>query len=237
MSTMNLESPTTFSSAVLIGDVGNSGNASDSTPSFTEVGGIPVAAALELQSTNGGLLIPRMTSVQKAALTPLVDGMMVYDSDLPGFCYYQGGAWTTYTAETIQAATGTITAAQFQGMYAAPFELIPAQGANTVIKFHGASLELIWNTTQYTNAGAGNVYVQYSNTVHAGGTLLTAAITGANVTGANASRYYAFSFEPVIGDLADTANQGLYLSNTGAAYATGDSTFNWYVWYSVINVT
>ena len=49
-------------------------------------------AALDVQSVNGALLIPRMTTTQKNALTP-TNGMMVYDATLNKFSFYQNGAW------------------------------------------------------------------------------------------------------------------------------------------------
>jgi hypothetical protein len=57
-------------------------------------GGAPATSALlELASTTGALLIPRMTTTQKNALTA-VNGMLVYDSTLAKFQGYQAGAWT-----------------------------------------------------------------------------------------------------------------------------------------------
>jgi hypothetical protein len=47
---------------------------------------------LDLASTTAALLVPRMTTAQKNALTG-VNGMLVYDSTLNLFQGYQGGAW------------------------------------------------------------------------------------------------------------------------------------------------
>lgn len=55
----------------------------------------PVASSvLDLSSTTGALVVPRMTTTQKNALTPL-NGMVVYDSTLNKIQCYQGGAWTS----------------------------------------------------------------------------------------------------------------------------------------------
>lgn len=51
------------------------------------------SAVLELASTTGALLVPRMTTTQKNALTA-VNGMLVYDSTLNKFHGYENGAWT-----------------------------------------------------------------------------------------------------------------------------------------------
>jgi len=51
------------------------------------------SAKLEIASTTGALLIPRMTTTQKNNLTA-VNGMLVYDSTLNKFQGYENGAWT-----------------------------------------------------------------------------------------------------------------------------------------------
>ncbi len=52
------------------------------------------SALLELSSTTGALLIPRMTTTQKNALTA-VNGMIIYDSILNKFQGYENGSWTS----------------------------------------------------------------------------------------------------------------------------------------------
>jgi len=53
------------------------------------------SAKLDISSTTGALLISRMTTVQKAALTA-VDGMILYDSTLNKFQGYENGAWVSF---------------------------------------------------------------------------------------------------------------------------------------------
>lgn len=51
------------------------------------------AAILDIKSTSKGILIPRMTSVQKGSLT-LVEGLLIYQTDgTEGFYYYDGSSW------------------------------------------------------------------------------------------------------------------------------------------------
>lgn len=53
------------------------------------------SAMLDIKSTSRGLLIPRLTSTQKAAIASPVDGLTVYDTDTKTFWYYKGGTgWT-----------------------------------------------------------------------------------------------------------------------------------------------
>ena len=50
------------------------------------------SAILELQSTVGALLLPRMTTTQRDALTA-VDGMLIYNTTTGVTESYESGAW------------------------------------------------------------------------------------------------------------------------------------------------
>ncbi|MCX6316617.1 MAG: tail fiber domain-containing protein [Bacteroidetes bacterium] len=53
------------------------------------------SAALDISSTNKGLLIPRLTVLQKMAIDTPVIGLMIYQTDAaPGFYFYNGTGWT-----------------------------------------------------------------------------------------------------------------------------------------------
>ena len=54
-----------------------------------------VSSALEIESTTGGILIPRMTELQRDAISSPATGLMVYQSDNNfGFYFYNGAQWT-----------------------------------------------------------------------------------------------------------------------------------------------
>jgi hypothetical protein len=52
------------------------------------------SAILDLTSTTGALIVPRMTTVQRDALTA-VNGMIIYNSTTTAFNFYENGAWVT----------------------------------------------------------------------------------------------------------------------------------------------
>lgn len=52
------------------------------------------SAQLDISSTTKGLLIPRMTTAQRTAIVSPANGLMVYDTSLSGFYFYNGSAWT-----------------------------------------------------------------------------------------------------------------------------------------------
>ena len=68
---------------------------------------IDASAALEITSTEGGILIPRMTETERDAITAAADGLLIYQTDATaGFYYYNGTAWTAL------AGTGSGTEGQ-----------------------------------------------------------------------------------------------------------------------------
>lgn len=59
------------------------------------------SAALDVFSTNSGLLIPRMTQAQKLAIASPANGLLVYQTDnTTGFWYYNGASWQPFTSGT-----------------------------------------------------------------------------------------------------------------------------------------
>jgi hypothetical protein len=60
------------------------------------------SAMLDVSSTNKGLLIPRMTTIQKNAIPNKIEGLTVYDTDLKQFSYWtiNGaiGSWNNFGA-------------------------------------------------------------------------------------------------------------------------------------------
>lgn len=59
------------------------------------------SAALDVFSTNSGLLIPRMTQAQKLAIASPATGLLVYQTDnSTGFWYYNGVSWQPFSSGT-----------------------------------------------------------------------------------------------------------------------------------------
>jgi len=55
---------------------------------------------LDVTSTSKGLLAPRMTSIQKNAIASPANGLLVYDTDLGRFNYFNGTSWITIEANS-----------------------------------------------------------------------------------------------------------------------------------------
>lgn len=51
------------------------------------------SAMLDIKSTTKGLLIPRVTSGERALISPLTQGLLVFDTEESAFYYYDGSEW------------------------------------------------------------------------------------------------------------------------------------------------
>ncbi len=77
------------------------------------------SAQLDVASTTKGLLIPRMTTTERTAITPLPKGLMVFDSTSSSFWFYEGAAWREIPAANkvwkLGGNAGTNAAVNFIG--------------------------------------------------------------------------------------------------------------------------
>lgn len=65
-------------------------------------------AALEIQSTNQGVLVPRLTTAQRNAIVNPTEGLLVYDIDVNCFHFYEAtaAAWTNLCNAGTQGPAG-----------------------------------------------------------------------------------------------------------------------------------
>lgn len=154
---INLTAPTVYVDAVLIGDpVSATGASNDYPPTLTKVANVPVSAALEIQSTVAGLLLPRMTTAQMNAIVTPIAGLMIFNTTAVTAYVYQAGAWTA-----VGSGAGTVTAiTQGANIVATPNPII---GAGTIALnpvLTGLTSAVIGNMTL-----SGNTILDAANTV------------------------------------------------------------------------
>lgn len=58
------------------------------------------SSILDIKSTTKGMLAPRMTTAQRTAIVAPASGLLVYDTDVKSFWYYNGTAWTNVTGNS-----------------------------------------------------------------------------------------------------------------------------------------
>jgi len=245
---INLISPSTSTTAFLITDtVHTTGGSSDSIPQMTKVGGNTVSAALEIQSTLGAFLLPRMTSAQIAALATPAPGMSAYNTTINSVVNYtaQGGiAGASGWASQGGIASGTLTTAQVVAMHGASILLLPAPGAGFAIIVSQFIIETVsTGHTPYVNGGT--VYLQYSaNGAVPSGTNIATPSAGISAAAVLAAANNIALTTGVIGDTTDglattgiVINSPVCITNTTAAFANGAGTnINWYISYKILPI-
>jgi len=93
---MTLSFTTTFLSAQVA--INNDGSAPDNS------------AMLDVKSSNKGLLIPRLTTTQRTSLTTTaVAGLMVYDTDINKFFFFNGSIWQEGSVGNLWSKSGSYT--------------------------------------------------------------------------------------------------------------------------------
>jgi hypothetical protein len=122
----------------------------------------------------------------------------------------------------IRSVSINLSAAQINGMYAAPV-LVLAGIAGKAIIVDTVQLDLTGTATQFAGGGVANV--QYDNTANGAGTTCHADIAAAVFTGATA----LVKTHRISKDLSAIATsaidgKGLYFSNKTAAFTTGTGT-------------
>lgn len=194
-------------------------------------------------------LVNALTGLGQAAAKNVTDNTKTYVASVDG-------APASYTAGSILLAGDTngsigtdsgynvdnlllyasvaITAAQFNGMYAAPKLLIAAPGANKMIVVDRMELVMTYVSAAY--AAGGVVAAQYDSTVHGAGVLATNSQQAADFFAAASD---VFLFNGASGNDSDAlfsaaVNKGLYLSNLTQAFTTGDSTWVAKIHYRII---
>jgi hypothetical protein len=142
------------------------------------------------------------------------------------------GTASGYSVANLQRyTTVAITAAQFNGMYAAPKLLVAAPGANVQLILKQVQLVMTYVSANY--AAGGVVAVQYDSTANGAGIIASTTLSAATFQAA-ASTTFTFNAGVVPLTFTTTVNKGFYLSNVTGAFTTGDSTFVAHIWYQQI---
>jgi hypothetical protein len=131
----------------------------------------------------------------------------------------------------LQYVAVPITAASFNGAYAAPVQLVAAPGANKLLVLDQVQLLLTYGTAAY--AAGGVAAVQYDSTVHGAGVIASTTQAAANFQ-VTASTGIVFNRGVVAETFTTCVNKGLYLSNITGAFTTGDSAMVAHCWYRAI---
>lgn len=168
------------------------------------------SAQLDVTSNAKGVLVPRLTSVQRTGIATPADGLLVYDTDTKGFWYFKGGTgWTE-----VRNATLTLPYAD-TGSNAAPLFSITNQGS-------GPALEGIASGT-----GAAGRFVN-TNIDNTEGNVLTAETSGLgnipNTAKGNAAYFRVDNSSSVASAVRAEVNSIFGNTSAAAVFATASGT-------------
>ena len=143
-------------------------------------------AALDIQSATNdkGILIPRLTSSERLAmigsLSANENGLLVFDSDLKAFYFWNGSIWTSMSVLQDLQLIGNILSITNNGS-ATNIDLSPFSGTNTDNQNLGSSSSGN-NRTVTISGGSPTTFNVADNDNNAGNELQTISKSGATVT-------------------------------------------------------
>lgn len=211
--------PATAANGTLILAAANAGGAFNTTISnAASVGQSQVISIPDVGAATGQFLVKTAALVSGNFISASGTGGVVVDSGVP-------------VAAGMNYTTVAITAAQFNGMYAAPKLLIAAPGANKLLVLHRLDLLMTYVSAAY--AAGGVAAVQYDSTANGAGVIASTTLSAATFQ-PTVSTGFVFNLGVVPQTFSTCVNKGFYLSNVTGAFTTGDSTFVAHIWYSII---
>jgi hypothetical protein len=159
------------------------------------------SALLDVTSTNKGILIPRMTSSQKNAISSPTTGLLIFQTDAPaGFYYYNGSSWISISNP------GTTTrflphSSNFTHLNSG--QSITSLGTGTYVAIGSSDLVIdvpsgyssnkvlikwdTWGDVSASSAAHGSFRYQIKQTGTSTATYWSAAMNGWAITGSNAA--------------------------------------------------
>lgn len=188
--------------------------------SFTASGSVATANIQDLAVTTAKLAADAVTNAKLA--DDAVETANIVDANVTS---------AKLAADVLQYVAVPITAAEFNGMYAAPVELVAAAGADTLLVLDRVVLAMTYGSAAY--AAGGVAHVQYDDTANGAGVIASTTLAAASFQD-TASTVYSFNAGVVEYPFATCANTGLFLSNITGAFTTGDSDMVAHVWYKAI---
>ena len=132
----------------------------------------------------------------------------------------------------VNYAAVPVSAAEFNGMYAAPKVLVAAPGANRLLVLDKLDLLMTYGSAAFAVGGV--VAVQYDVTANGAGVIASTTRPAADFF-ATASTGFGFNMGVVAQTFSTCVNKSLALSNITSAFTTGTgSSFVAHIWYKNI---
>jgi len=154
-----------------------------------------VSAVLDVTSTTQGTLLPRMTTLQKAAIVTPATGLIVYDNTLNQLQVYNGTAWgataanvTSVSVATLNGVSGTVANPTTTPAITLTLGAITPTSVAATGAVSGTSLSTTGSITSTVATGTAPLIVSSTTPVanlSIGGNAATATTAGTVTTNAN----------------------------------------------------
>lgn len=183
---------------------------------------------------NGAVTYAKIQEVGVHSLLGNPTGALAATSDITlGNALEFSGTTVRVPLNVAREASGTITAAQWNAMSAAPMAILPAPGAGLMHVVDRLLLRMTFVGVQYADGGA--VILQYgADPLGAGVDALTGTIAAATIHGIAATSALSLTGFTAVTATAAAVNGALTLSNQTAPFTTGDGTWEWHCWYRTV---
>ncbi|MDC0380668.1 DUF1566 domain-containing protein [Flavobacteriaceae bacterium] len=181
------------------------------------------SAALDITSTTGGLLVPRMTNAQRQAISNPAAGLQVFVTDFEGgsFMFYDGTKWGTLSfTKTIPDAPTIGTASAGIAQATVSFTA-PSSNGGTAITSYTATSSPGGITGTLNQAGSGDIIVSGLTN----GTAYTFTVTATNAIGTSLASAVSNSITPQVPQVGDFYGDGVvfYIFEDGdTGYIAGE---------------
>ena len=180
----------------------------------------PAASAqLDISSTTKGLLVPRMTATQKAAVSSPATGLLIYQTDgTQGFYYYDGALWNLLTITTnavpYTGATDTVNLGAYDLIVNG---ITVGKGAGNGSSNTATGLDALKSNTTGAENTANGYNSLYSNTTGIKNTASGLTALYSNTTGSNNSAFGYLALHSNISGYHNVAvgSASLYYNITG----------------------
>jgi hypothetical protein len=160
-------------------------------------------ALIDFQSTDKGVLLPRLTTAQRNAIQSPATGLLVFDSDINSFYYYSGNdaAWVKMTGTASKTGTSSEPVNKVNSNWVFPGTEIQVSGGTT---YNNINVTDATHINFVENSGTGAFYISAINNGVDGQMIIlendynnngTMIIPAANTDSNNAGRIYIQSKE------------------------------------------
>ena len=200
---------------------------SGSTPLLVSQGGSGLASTVAYTPICGGTTT---TGALQSVASLGTSGQILQSqgSALPQFA-----TPANFGTSSISYTKVSLTSAQIKSMRTtAPIQLVAAGGTHTLLVALSCYIELVFNSIAYTGGGVVSLVLGSSSSVDIADTVSAACIT-------SAVSATTFVLQATTANLsaANGVNKGIFRTNATGAFATGNSTANVHLYYSVLSTT